>query len=236
MLYADTTLETLVETTKAFDVNIVVTALGNVAKARKVVNEEVIDHVVGLVNDVLVGTIGNCKVNEDTEISTVIADIKSIVNDFLSEGAVRTTVFEVLDQIDALYGDSALGTVVADTKSLNIDAIINAIGSIGALPEEVKPVLAMLGMIFDGTVVNPKVDENVRNSTVGEILENFGFVGVADDLVLGKFCDFTVGELLDYLNGGENAEMDKTIGSITIEDIINALGGGKTEIPEPLAA
>lgn len=236
LLYADTTLKTLVETTKAFDVKIVVTAIGNVAKAGKVVNEEVIDHVVGLVNDVLVGTIGNCKVNDDTEISTVIADIKSIVNDFLSEGAVKTTVFEVLDQIDALYGDSALGTVVADTKSLNIDAIINAIGSIGALPEEVKPVLAMLGVIFDGTVVNPKVDENVRNSTVGEILENFGFVGVADDPVLGKFCDFTVGELLDYLNGGENAEMDKAIGNIALEDIINALGGGKTEIPEPLAA
>lgn len=235
-LYADTTLETFVETTNALNVNTVIAALGEVSKAGNFVNEEVIDHVVGLVNDVLVGTVGNCNVNADTEISTVIADIKTILTDFLADSTVKTTVFEVLDQIDALYENSTLGTIVADTKVLPVDAIINAVGAIGALPEEIKPVLALMSVVFDGTVANPMIDESVLNATVEEMLENFGIVGVADDPVLGKLCGFTVGEWLDYLNGGENAEMDAAIGSITIEDIINALGRSKTEIPEQLLA
>ena len=235
-LYADTTLETFVETTNALNVNTVIAALGEVAKAGNFVNEEVIDHVVGLVNDVLVGTVGNCNVNADTAVSTVIADIKTILTDFLADSTVKTTVFEVLDQIDALYENSTLGTIVADTKALPVDAIINAVGAIGALPEEIKPVLALMSVVFDGTVANPMIDESVLNATVEEMLENFGIVGVADDPVLGKLCGFTVGAWLDYLSGGENAEMDAAIGSITIEDIINALGGRKTEIPEQLLA
>ena len=145
-------------------------------------------------------------------------------------------MFEVLDQIDALYENSTLGTIVADTKVLPVDAIINAVGAIGVLPEEIKPVLALMSVVFDGTVANPMIDKSVLNATVEGMLENFGIVGVADDPVLGKLCGFTVGEWLDYLNGGENAEMDAAIGSITIEDIINALGGSKTEIPEQLLA
>lgn len=103
-----------------------------------------------------------------------------------------------------------------------IAGLLNATGS--AVPESV--VIMLTTFFGDSTLAT--VGNEIKSKTLGEVDEEL-FGGAIFGEGYEELKAITVGQFIEYFNGGENAALDELLKSIKLDDIIAAFGGSGTD-------
>lgn len=104
----------------------------------------------------------------------------------------------------------------------DVAGLLNATGN--AVPESVVTMLTN----FFGNATLETVGKEVKSKTLGEVDEQL-FGGAIFGEGYEELKAITVGQFIEYLNGGENATLDDFLKSIKLDDIISAFGGNGTD-------
>lgn len=112
--------------------------------------------------------------------------------------------------------------IPVSTLITGVAGLLNAAGS--NVPESVVEMLTN----FFGNATLSTVGDEVKSKTLGEVDEElFGGAFFGEDYE--ELKAITVGQFIEYFNGGENAVLDELLKTIKLDDIIGAFGGSGTD-------
>lgn len=200
-----------------------VKALIDVFVAENAAFDEIYADIVALYGDTLLADFAQAtKALKIDEIIDVIEKIVKATNS--GDDNAVTVAIELLKPV--LAGTVFAPTVNTDVSvSALISGVASLINSTGCeVPESL--VIALTSFFGDATLAN--VDVKVKSKTLGEADRDL-FDGAIFGDGYEELKEVTVGEFIEYLNGGENEAFDELLKSLNFGEIIDAFGGGAEE-------
>ncbi len=226
-LYADVTIENILQDSLAFHVDAVIDTIAEIFKV--LISElrisdlnvdaviDTIDDVADLLQLVFTGTIANPALSSGVRVDEIIVSLNDIVSHF-AENEILAVTF---DELEKLYADVAIQYITEATMSLDVDDVINSLFNVlyaVDYNESLVELEEVLCEAFSGTIENLEIDEEYyeenADKTLKELVGESVIKGIAEELF-----EVTLDDVLSLIQGEPSLNAISILSSITIGDL-----------------